>query len=155
ANLSVGWRGTPRAGTVLIQNEVPEAANLALARALPAEAMLILNAAPARETSAELLARVDVLVVNRVEAEQMGGMDALRRGGAVIETLGGDGCRLGTSDGVTHFPARAVDVVSTHGAGDAFCGALAAALDDGASLTAAIDRAQDHAAAHVAKSQTL
>lgn len=151
ANLRTSVPDIPGAvSTVLLQNEVPEAANLELARALPRGATLILNAAPARTVPDALRARVDLLVVNRVEAAAMGGLDVLRAGGTVIETLGAEGCRLGTPDGVAALPAPRVEAVSSHGAGDAFCGALAAAHDRGLPLEAAVAAAQDYAARIVA-----
>ncbi|WP_281827253.1 PfkB family carbohydrate kinase [Jannaschia rubra] len=138
----------PGIRVALIQNEVPEAANRALARMLPRDVTLIWNAAPARKVDAALLARVDILVVNRVEAAQMG--EAARAVPLLIETLGEGGCRMRDATGSRHFPAPAVTVASTHGAGDAFCGALAAALDAGAAPEKAVARAQDHAARTVA-----
>ncbi len=147
ANAAVAGAAMPRGCRVaLIQNEVPEAANLSLAASLPADVALVWNAAPARGGPDALLDRADVLVVNRVEAAQMGGIDALRRRVTVIETLGADGCRLGDAGGVRTFPAAPVEVVSTHGAGDAFCGTLAAALARGASLDDAVAAGQAAAA---------
>ena len=64
-----------RFGICLMQNEVPEAANLALAARLPGDVRLILNAAPARPIDPALLARCGLLVVNRVEAADMARMD--------------------------------------------------------------------------------
>ena len=152
ANLAVTGQGAdPATRVALIQNEVLDAANRAFAAALPESATLILNAAPAREVARQLLDRVDILVVNRVEAVQMGGLDALRAQGTVIETRGAEGCLLATPDDIRAFPAHPADPVSTHGAGDAFCGALAAALAERAPIEAAIDRAQAFAAAHVSK----
>ncbi|OSM42436.1 hypothetical protein BCY76_014395 [Nesterenkonia sp. PF2B19] len=60
-------------------------------------------------------------------------------------TAGAAGAYLGRSlpgSGVevTHVPAPAVDVVDTTGAGDAFVGALAAALDADASVEEAVRR---------------
>ena len=151
ANAHAAVRNLPDGVSVaLLQNEVPEAANLALAAALPAGATLVLNAAPARPLPPALRARVDVLVVNRVEAAAMGGLDALRSAGTVIETLGADGCRLGTPAGIKALPAPRVAAVSAHGAGDAFCGALAAALDAGGTIEDAIALAQGYAARIVA-----
>ncbi|RVT81995.1 ribokinase [Rhodobacteraceae bacterium CCMM004] len=146
----------PPEGTAVIclQNESPEAANLALARA-KGPAQVILNAAPARETSAELLQVTDILVVNALEAEDMTGhadpdlaAEALadRTGGAVVVTLGGDGLYWVQGTRGDHCPAVPVDVVSTHGAGDAFCGALAAELDRGTNLADALGMAQKVAA---------
>ncbi|MEM9796139.1 MAG: PfkB family carbohydrate kinase [Pseudomonadota bacterium] len=136
-------------GVVLIQNEVPEAANLALARALPDDATLILNAAPARRVAPDLMARVDILVVNRVEAAQMGA--AAFGDHVTIVTRGADGLTLHRDGMETHVPARSVPVVSTHGAGDAFCGALAAALAEGVAFADALDAAQSFAARHISR----
>ncbi|TFL16500.1 PfkB family carbohydrate kinase [Jannaschia formosa] len=135
--------------TALIQNEVPETANLALSRALPRQARLILNAAPARPVPAELMARVELLVVNRVEAAQMGA--AAFGSWITVETLGADGLRLHREGSVTHHPAPKVDVVSSHGAGDVFCGTLAAALDRGEDIEEALAHAQLGAARHVSR----
>lgn len=144
---------------LLLQNEIPEAVNLALAeRAAPGTAV-ILNAAPARPVAAELLARTDVLVVNRVEAAQMTGLDTseaaaktLRAKGpnAVVVTLGAGGLIAATADGMLDQPAQEADVISTHGAGDAFTGALAAELSRGVALDSALAFAQAAAAVTVA-----
>lgn len=148
---------------VLLQNEVPEAVNLAIAqRARAAGVQVMLNAAPARKVGVELLGLVDTLVVNRVEAADMLGEDesvleplsAARSliaigPGAAIVTLGGDGVVLAEAETVTSFPAHEVNVVSTHGAGDAFLGALAAAWDSGAQLRQAVNLGQAAAALHV------
>ncbi len=66
------------ARVLILQNEIPEPANLAAARAAQADgAFAIMNAAPARMMSRELLERIDLLVVNRIEAEMPSG-DAVR-----------------------------------------------------------------------------
>lgn len=141
---------------VLLQNEVPEAVNLAVAARLRTGVRLILNAGPARPIAAQLLGRVDVLIVNRVEATAMSGTDdpvaaAKHLSGlgpsAVIVTLGGDGLVLATAGGlVLCRSAPGVAVISTHGAGDAFTGALAAELARGASMEDALSFAQGAAA---------
>jgi|LNFM01.1.fsa_nt_gb ribokinase len=149
-----------RCAALLLQNEIPEAANLFLARrAASAGIRVILNAAPARATSPDLLRLTDLLIVNRGEAADLLGVteatlnpsDAARAltalgPKATIVTLGGDGL---ASDLFTQAPIPA-HVISTHGAGDAFTGALAAEWARGASLEAAAHFAQAAASLHVA-----
>ena len=144
---------------VMLQNEIAAEANAALARRLPDGVTLMLNAAPARELPAALLSRVDILVVNRVEAAMIAGRDAapealvadLKALGpeTVILTLGGDGLCGAGPEGPFAMPAHKVDVISTHGAGDRFCGALAARIVAGDVLMAACRFAQAAAALHV------
>ena len=150
------------ASVCVMQNEIPEAANLALARRLPDGCRLILNAAPAREVDPGLLGRVDILVVNRVEAAQMAGLgpsaspvaalERLMAGamGEVIVTCGADGVFGGASDGgvwqTAAYPAQAI---STHGAGDCFVGAIAARLAAGDALRDAVEFGMAAAALHV------
>jgi ribokinase len=60
---------------------------------------------------------------------------------AVIVTLGPDGAFVVPRDGPEwSVPAIAVEVIDTTGAGDAFNGALAAALASGSSLEEAVRR---------------
>jgi ribokinase len=148
---------------LLLQSEIPEAANLALARRARAEgARVILNAAPARPVAAELLALTDLLVVNRGEAADLlhrdeAGLDPSRAAadlarlgpGAVIVTLGGDGLVVHQADQQEQQAARRIKVVSSHGAGDAFIGALAAAWAGGATLPEAAAFGQAAAGLHV------
>jgi ribokinase len=57
---------------------------------------------------------------------------------AAIVTLGADGVVAADATGSYRLPAAHVDVVDTTAAGDAFVGALAAALDRGDSLADAL-----------------
>ncbi|HWI09336.1 MAG TPA: PfkB family carbohydrate kinase, partial [Solirubrobacteraceae bacterium] len=61
-----------------------------------------------------------------------------RTGAPVIVTLGPDGALLFDGGRADAVPAPAVGVVDTTGAGDTFCGALAAELAGGASLRDAV-----------------
>ena len=150
---------------LVLQNEIPDAVNLAAARAAKARGIVVfLNAAPAREVPRELRALVDVLVVNAVEAEMFGAetvtdlasaLSAARYLAAdydsVVVTAGAQGLAAWTvGDAQIMLPARKVRVQSTHGAGDCFTGTLAAAIAEGKSLHDACIRASDAAAAHVA-----
>ena len=128
---------------VILQNEIPGEVNLEVAlKAKAIGAKVWLNAAPARKISNDLVEAIDLLIVNKVEAEFYA-----RLGFAVnlLKTLGADGVSY---EGVQYsgFP---VDVVSTHGAGDMFVGALASQVVYGTNMVGAIKFAQAAAALHV------
>lgn len=151
---------------LVLQNEILDAVNLVAAQAAQARGRpVILNAAPAREVPKALGDLVDVLIVNAVEAQMMGaaavvdlpsvqaaalwlGRDFRR----VIVTAGAKGlAAVSEGTGAFTLPARRVEAISTHGAGDCFTGTLAAALARGAELRAACQAASDAAADHVAR----
>ena len=135
ANASVvPSRDQPHAKVVLTQLEIPIATVQAILVAARAGGSLtILNPAPAAPLPVELIAACNVMVPNQHELEQLGGIQHLRDAGCeiVVTTLGGAGVDVHTGAGVTHIPAFEVPVVDTTGAGDAFCGALAARLAAG------------------------
>ena len=135
---------------LILQNELLSKTNLAVAKtAAKAGAKIILNAAPARELDNKLLELVDVLIVNRIEAKALG-TALIDSQLTVIETRGGDGLNiLPKGGGSTFLPAFDVPVVSTHGAGDCFVGALAAQLCAGDDFNAAAVYASAAAALHV------
>ena len=149
---------------LVLQNEVPEAVNIAAANQARARgAKVVLNAAPARLLPPALRRYVDVLIVNAVEAEMMGtepvtdlpsAMAAARHLAtgfdSVIVTAGSHGLAALTLDGEKLIvPATPVRVVSTHGAGDCFTGTAAAALAHGHPLAEACRAASASAARHV------
>lgn len=146
ANLNIDpdqIRIAPETTLVLLQNEIPEAVNLAVAhKARAAGAKIWLNAAPARQVSGDLLSLVDLFIVNRVEAAYY---KTLADRVDLLTTLGAEGVRYGGR----HWPARPVSVISTHGAGDMFVGALAAGVVAGKSKAQAIEFAQAAAAWYV------
>jgi len=128
---------------VLLQNEIPDDVNLAVAlKAKASGAKVWLNAAPAREISNDLVEVIDLLIVNKVEAEFYAGAGFVLN---LLKTLGAEGVSY---NGVQYsgFP---VDVVSTHGAGDMFVGALASQVVLGTNMVDAIKFAQAAAALHV------
>lgn len=133
-----------RARVVLCQLEVPlESVEAALAIAKAGGARTILNPAPARELPNRLLGLCDVIVPNQHEVSMLGGTSALLDAGvgAIVVTLGARGIRVVTREGEIDIPPYVVRAVDTTGAGDAACGALAAALALGHDLTTAARRA--------------
>jgi len=150
------------AKVLLLQNEVRPEINAAAAEAFAASgATVIHNAAPFRPGT---LRFAGLVVVNRVEAAAMAGFDIASLADArraaekiagpfdAIVTLGGDGCVVASRNGEgRHLPAEKVTAVASHGAGDAFCGTLAAAIARGADLFAAAQAASRAAADFVAQ----
>ncbi len=139
ANATVVVDRLPQARVVLVQLEIPvpaAAASLRIARAQGATT--VLNPAPASGWSAALEA--DIVVPNEHEAAELGGAPAMLARGvsAVVTTLGARGTSVVAADGEWHQPAFRADVVDTTGAGDAFCGALAARLATGDELPIAV-----------------
>lgn len=128
------------ASVVLVQLEVtPEVARAALKAGRDTGAITILNAAPAHPAAIEMLQFADVLVVNEEEAEALGGVSALAESTTVIRTLGALGCTVHPLGSEAYrVPAFRSEAVDTTGSGDAFCGALAAALARGATLAEAV-----------------
>ena len=123
----------PDARVLLAQLEIPMATVFAaLRRGREMGAVTVLNPAPARAGVEELIDLVDVLVPNEHEAA------SLVSGAAVVTTLGSAGAEITTPGGRTRVPAFDVTSVDATGAGDAFCGVLAARLAAGDELEAAV-----------------
>ncbi|MCW3843326.1 ribokinase [Micromonospora yasonensis] len=134
------------ADVLVAQLEVPvETVTEAAVAARAAGTRVVLNAAPARPVPAELLAAVDLLVVNETEAQALTGRGRdeptalLERVPRAVLTLGADGAWYVDRDGtVVHVPAVKVDVVDSTAAGDAFTAALAVAWGEGRELVDAV-----------------
>lgn len=143
---------------LLTQGNLTAAATSAAMRA--ARGRVMLNAAPLRWPVAPMLPSCAVVVVNRGEAEAATGLadagDAvlrLRAQGcaAAVVTLGAEGCVWADADGVGRLPAVPVQPLDTTGAGDTFCGVLAARLASGQALPDALAAAQRAAALSVTR----
>jgi len=144
-----------RATVVLLQLETPiETVRWALTEARRRGKRTVLNPAPARvlPLPADLLPLVDYLTPNETEAGLLTGRQVaspedaeaagrvLRDRGvsAVVVTLGAAGSVAVGPTGTVRTPAFPIEAIDTVGAGDAFSGALAASLADGASLEDAL-----------------
>jgi ribokinase len=150
-----------RATVLLCQLETPLSGVLAAAHAAhTAGVTVLLNAAPVRDLPDELWNLLDVLIVNEHEAFQITGASSQTVSGAteallarverVVITRGASGvsyaARHAKSIEVAGLQVRAVD---TTGAGDTFCGVLAAALAAKADMSTALHRANAAAALSV------
>jgi len=151
----------PVAGDVLVaQFETPVDSTTAFfAAGRAAAATNVLNPAPARAVSADLLALVDVLVVNEIELATVAEMPvvpeprlddvhdasgALRErgfGGALVTTLGARGAIAIVGGRALEIAGCAVTAVDATGAGDCFVGYLAGGLAAGDELSAALSTA--------------
>jgi ribokinase len=140
--------------TLLCQNEVPPEATFALlGRAKARGARTILNLAPAGAAPPRVLSALDVLVVNEVEGRAAAGHSeaadvaafarelAQRHRLICVVTLGARGALAIGPESGQRVAALPVEPVDTTGAGDAFVGVLAAALDLGHELGMALRRA--------------
>jgi ribokinase len=138
---------------VLAQGELPpEAVAAAMAGGRAAGAVTVLNPAPAYAFSQDVLANVDYLIPNEHEAALLTGrptqtLDDARAAAVylvglgvtcAIVTRGSQGLVWATADGSGAMSAFTVDAIDTVAAGDAFCGAFAAALAEGHDLQQAL-----------------
>lgn len=119
----------------------------------------VLNPAPAKVLSRELLSYVDLLIVNETEFEVLSGLktDALSEGYAqlgvqeIVLTLGSEGARYYDGTSNLFVPAKRVDAVDTTAAGDSFIGGLVVALAKDAPVQEALEFATCVAAYTVTK----
>jgi ribokinase len=139
---------------MIVQSEIPvPSVEAAVDEASTMGGRVVLNLGPYIEISDDTLCECDPLVVNEVEARDLlkVGLDAVAdpfemarqlatRAKSAVITLGGRGAIVAAAGDTRHVPARVVAVVDSTGAGDAFTGALAAALCQGYDLLPAVRR---------------
>ncbi len=140
--------GLSRGDTLLMQGNLNrQTTHIAFEIARERGFCTILNPAPIAFDYAELWPLTDVAIVNEVEAAALGedadvdgaALHLLEAGSrSVIVTLGAAGARLYEQGRVEHIPAPGVIAVDTTGAGDVFCGVLAAGLAQGMAMSPAI-----------------
>lgn len=159
------------AKVAMAQLETPLETVAAFLKAARAAGMrTLLNTAPAVPGSEALLAYADIVVLNETElayyageqtAEPALSLEAYARvgrrlmaglspasgsGQTLVVTLGARGALTICGENFAHHPAARVTALDTTGAGDCFCGVLAAALAAELPLSAAVQRANRAAA---------
>lgn len=145
ANAHVELAELPSSKIVLAQLEIdPQVVAAAFRLARERGATTVLNPAPAERVTPDVLELADVVIPNQHELDVLGGRTELAHAGVrtLVVTLGAAGADLydGTSPsaGAHHVDPFVVDPIDTTGAGDAFCGGLAARLAAGDDLYAAL-----------------
>ncbi len=151
------------AQALLMQLESPLESVLAAAKiAHQHQTTVVLNPAPARDLSDELLSLVNIITPNETEAEKLTGIrvedddDAAKAAralhdkgiGIVMITLGSRGVWVSYEGQGRRIPGFNVQAIDTIAAGDTFNGAFVTALLEGTALEEAIRFA--HAAAAIA-----
>ncbi len=149
---------------LILQNEVADETNYAAAyEAFKRNIPVCINAAPVKPMEARLKPLISILVVNEVEASGLCSVsvDSLDSALAaarelsrdfkfVVVTAGGNGVAYATADGDEgKIEALKIKLISTHGAGDCFVGALCSKLVENKTLREAVDFANRTAALHV------
>jgi len=157
------------ASVLLLQLQTPlDTVMRAATEARAAGVTVVLDPAPARDVPDQLLRLATYVTPNEGELARLVGAPVadepsmadidgqaarlIARGSTrVLAKLGARGARLITADGATEWPARHVTPVDTTAAGDAFNGAFAVALAEGADLDRAVRFATTAAAISVTR----
>lgn len=145
------------AGDILmLQLEIPAAAVEAALRAAREKGVTtILNTAPFTIDATRLSGLADIVVANETEFDALSGKDAITASQRIealktlhaegqqtfVVTLGGDGVVAIRGGEITSAQGLVIEPVDTVGAGDTFCGYLAASLDQGLDFEKALRRA--------------
>lgn len=149
--------GGMKSGDILmLQQEVPANSVKAALNAAKAKGVrTVLNIAPLIAETTELAALADIVIANETEFERLVGRDNLtasdreqiliemhgKTGQILIVTLGADGVIAAEGGALHRTKGLKIEPVDTVGAGDTFCGYLAASLDAGLGFDEALRRA--------------
>lgn len=145
------------AGDILmLQFEIPAPAiEAALAAAKAKRITTVINTAPLTADGPRLAGLADIVIANETEFELLIGKNGLssdereselkalheRTGQTLIVTLGADGVIAIRNGKLYRASGLKIEPVDTVGAGDTFCGYLAASLDQGMDFETALKRA--------------
>ncbi len=154
------------AAIIVMQYEIPEETikyviDLANQKNIP----VLWNVAPARPFDFSYIPKINILVLNEVEAGFLADMPVENEADAekaaeklvakgvekVIITLGSQGAFVLTKNEKVSVPSFKVNAVDTTAAGDTFCGAFAVALVEGKSLKESLQFASAAAAISVTR----
>jgi ribokinase len=141
--------GVAPGDVLLLQGNLSrDVTGMCLARAHAAKATTILNPAPIAFDYADLWPLVTIAILNQIEAQTLTGQVEIEAAAAVlcslgagkiVLTLGPEGALVHEVLGLPqHVPAPAAIAVDTTGAGDVLAGVVAAGLDRGLPLMAAV-----------------
>lgn len=142
----------------LLQMEIPISALKESISALSEAGIpVLLNMAPFSPLEENVLQKVEILVLNEVEASGLSGQDFAGENApelaarflsekleipAIIITLGKEGALLCSDGHISRHPAFDVKVVDSTAAGDTFCGYLAAGITSGMGMKESVRYAQ-------------
>ena len=148
--------GSKPGDMLMLQLEVPAASVKAALEAAKARGVrTVLNTAPLIAEAADLAKLADIVIANETEFELLVGREALtadqreqmllqmhtETGQILIITLGAEGVIAAEGGSLHRTKGLKIEPVDTVGAGDTFCGYLAAGLDSGLALSEALRRA--------------
>ena len=148
--------GMQEGDVLMVQQEVPAGSVQAALKSAKARGVrTVLNIAPLIPETEDLAALADIVIANETEFERLVGRDNLtgeererilldnhgKTGQILIVTLGADGVIAAEGGTLHRTKGLKIMPVDTVGAGDTFCGYLAASLDAGLAFDDALRRA--------------
>lgn len=152
ADAAAAVNGARTGDILMLQLEIPAAAvERALGLAREKGLVSLLNVAPLTADAARLSGLADIVVANETEFALLAGVEAFdedalaafhaETGKTLVVTLGAEGVVAASEGALFRARGLAIRPVDTVGAGDTFCGYLAAGLDAGLGLADALRRA--------------